>query len=127
MLKEKLARETLARKHLKEENNGFNNDFDVYGTPELIDGHPKCIENGNLLCAEDYFCFHQMGSCFTDKVGYCLKKPEACHLAQNNENDLLENAMEQKVCGCDGVTYNTRCEAFMIGMILDYEGECKTD
>ena len=62
-------------------------------------------------CDDGTFCRKRPGACA--HAGRCAKKPAACP-------DLWS-----PVCGCDGVTYPSACEAAMAGAAVDYSGKCK--
>jgi hypothetical protein len=68
-----------------------------------------------LQCAENEFCdFTPDAFCgAADQTGTCRVKPEACIL------------IFDPVCGCDGRTYGSRCEANSAGVSVVSEGECE--
>jgi hypothetical protein len=72
---------------------------------------------GGLLgvtCADDLFCnFPSSALCgAADQTGTCAAKPEVC-------TDIYA-----PVCGCDGKTYSSDCEAQAAGMSVASKGEC---
>ncbi|MBN1126144.1 MAG: hypothetical protein JXA82_14140 [Sedimentisphaerales bacterium] len=60
-------------------------------------------------CGENYFCYFVNCS---DTEGFCAYRPEECE------------PIWDPVCGCDGVTYSNSCYAAMVGVSVDYRGEC---
>jgi hypothetical protein len=75
-------------------------------------GPSGCGDLGNLFigCGEREYC-HYFTCGIRDLwiIGQCVQVPETCP----------ETA---PVCGCDGVTYQTPCDAFPID--IAYEGPC---
>jgi hypothetical protein len=67
-----------------------------------------------LACSGDMFCNYEVGEACgaADALGTCEAKPEVC------TRDY------KPVCGCNGRTYNNRCEASMAGMAVVAEGTC---
>jgi len=65
-------------------------------------------------CAEDEFCNFAPGDqCgAADATGTCTPKPEAC------------DAILDLVCGCNGLTYQNECLAWMAGVSVASPGEC---
>jgi hypothetical protein len=68
---------------------------------------PRCTDNQGCLAEE--FCRKE--TCTSEK-GYCLPRPETCP-------DLFD-----PVCGCDGKTYENRCQAAKAGVNVDHQGTC---
>jgi len=66
-----------------------------------------------LLCTDPgEFCELRDGECCCDFVGKCTTIPTAC-----------PNIFDP-VCGCDGQTYSSRCEAHRNSVSVDYVGPC---
>ncbi len=59
---------------------------------------------------ELYFCSHPAGKC--NEQGICTKRPSSCP-------NLIA-----PVCGCDGKTYNNVCDAFSVGVDIQFAGKC---
>jgi hypothetical protein len=75
----------------------------------------RCGTRGGVMCAKDEFCqFAANTMCgAADQGGTCVKKPEVCTL------------IYQPVCGCDGKTYASDCDANSKGVAVGRSGECK--
>jgi hypothetical protein len=66
-----------------------------------------------LTCALGQYCDLGVGACgVADAQGTCVDKPEVC--------------MDQyaPVCGCDGISYSTACDAAASGVNVDHSGMC---
>lgn len=59
------------------------------------------------------FCKLPVGQCCCDFLGVCTPVPEVCL------------TLFDPVCGCDGVTYSSSCEADAAGVSIDHLGECE--
>ncbi|UJR82764.1 hypothetical protein [Sandaracinus amylolyticus] len=66
-------------------------------------------------CASDEYCdFYIEGACGAlDEVGLCRDRPTEC-----------DEEPEQRVCACNGTTYDNPCEAHRAGFEIVMEGEC---
>lgn len=72
---------------------------------------------GNEDCGADTFCyFVDAAACGDVAAGLCKARPIGC-----------EGAPQAEVCGCDGVTYPSLCEAELAGATVASEGACVVD
>ena len=69
----------------------------------------KC--KSNAQCGTGDFCSKPDGKC--DDEGICAQRPILCPPEVN------------PVCGCNGTTYNNRCEAFLAGVDVKHAGKCE--
>ena len=67
-----------------------------------------CTENSD--CPEGEYCEKLIGDC--DGLGICSSRPDSCEPVWN------------PVCCCDGKTYSNECTAALLGLNVDYHGEC---
>ena len=76
-----------------------------------------CKPGADVVCPEGYFCALATGVCGTDKdaEGVCVVQPAAC---------TPDPASSDTVCGCDGHTWATSCDAAMGGVSLKAEVHC---
>jgi hypothetical protein len=74
-----------------------------------------CGGFAGFQCAEGLSCQMQPGQCRTvaDASGVCRKPPQMCTM------------IYAPVCGCDGKTYASACNAAAKGVSVAAEGECK--
>jgi hypothetical protein len=70
---------------------------------------PTCTSN--FECEATEYCANGVGNC--GGIGACETKPLACP------------AIWDPVCGCDGETYGSACDAALAGMNVDYAGVCQ--
>lgn len=63
-------------------------------------------------CATGEFCFSEDGTCGDSGQGTCRSMNGVCTSAAN------------PVCGCNGVTYPSMCDAAESGASLDHHGPC---
>lgn len=74
-----------------------------------------CTSNDD--CGEDTFCyFVDAASCGDAAAGLCKARPIGC-----------ETAPQGEVCGCDGETYPSACEAELAGATVASQGACIID
>ncbi len=64
----------------------------------------------NFDCAETEYCAKE--TCDAMAVGTCTERPQMCP------------PLYSPVCGCDGQTYSSECDAQGAGVNVDYTGEC---
>ena len=74
-----------------------------------------CGGFAGFQCAEGLSCQMQAGQCKTvaDASGVCRKPPQMCTM------------IYAPVCGCDGKTYASACNAAAKGVSVASQGECK--
>ena len=74
-----------------------------------------CGGFAGFQCAEGLSCQMTPGQCHTvaDAAGVCRKPPQACTM------------IYAPVCGCDGKTYPSACNAASKGVSVAADGECK--
>ncbi|CAB1349661.1 unnamed protein product, partial [Coregonus sp. 'balchen'] len=103
---------------------------------------PVCARNGRTYpsaCVarcmgfKDNQCIPNHRVCLTDMIDYpcpqyeCIGRPSGCdriHMdpACDTDNDACKKA--RPVCGHNGETYNTVCEAYSDRVAVDYQGRC---
>lgn len=73
----------------------------------------RCDPSNPMACSAHSFCRIPDGICNSqDVLGICTPVPQFCP-------DVWE-----PVCGCNGVTYGNRCDAYAAGVSIAHEGEC---
>ena len=81
----------------------------------LLLAAPQCPSPNMCVNTEDCeatkYCAKIPGNC--DRGGLCAQIPEDCIMIYD------------PVCGCDGQTYGSACFAAMVGVSVDYPGECQ--
>jgi hypothetical protein len=90
-----------------------------WGDPIIIEGYGGTIDTtivpfgatacmSNSDCVPEEFCKKRPGAC--DNIGLCDQPPEVCPPASD------------PVCGCDGNTYDSACEAARAGVSVEFSG-----
>ena len=74
-----------------------------------------CGGIAGFQCSGDLYCHITQGQCRTiaDVAGTCQAKPQIC------------NMLYAPVCGCDGKTYPSACNAASKGVSVAAQGACK--
>jgi len=86
--------------------------LDVFRNPPFQICDPSCGGPDHLACAPPRTCVYPWGACSTlTQHGRCVEAPEYC---------------PGPVCGCDGITYATECDADRAGVLVAYGGTCGT-
>ena len=77
-------------------------------------GENRCGGIAGFECPEDMYCYYPLdAACGAgDQMGTCEPKLEVC------------TARYEPVCGCDGNTYSSACEAAAAGTSVASEGAC---
>lgn len=87
---------------------GVDGGFDA-GTMDAAPPAPSCEASG-APCDGTEYCDRGVGRCLGP--GRCMARPAEC-------GDPVE-----PVCGCDGVTYDSACEARRAGASIERAGAC---
>lgn len=84
-----------------------------------VASNDECGGRGGSTCASDEFCnFAPDAECgATDKLGTCEPRPDAQECTEP----------DAPVCGCDGQTYGSACDANASGVSVASQGECASD
>lgn len=69
--------------------------------------------SNNWDCESDEMCVKETGRC-SDSWGKCEKTPKDC------------DAIDEPVCGCDGISYANKCMAMQNVQNIKYNGVCET-
>lgn len=77
----------------------------------------RCGTRGGVRCGDDAFCnFEPDVACGAlDRGGLCEARPMRCP------------AIYVPVCGCDGTTYPSACNAHAFGVSVQHDGPCGAD
>jgi hypothetical protein len=84
------------------------------GDQDAIAGR-RCGGITGQKCSVDEYCDIGIGQCkVADAGGICKKRPDVCPMT----------LVYAPVCGCDGKTYSSACEAARAGVPVDHNGRC---
>ncbi|MET0286570.1 MAG: hypothetical protein ABW352_18955 [Polyangiales bacterium] len=91
---------------------------DARGTPDVVP-YPACGGIAGLRCPDGEFCNQEtppegLGCGWEDSLGTCVSRSETCD-------------QPERVCGCDGETYESPCAAHAAGSSVKTRGPCKAD
>jgi len=76
-------------------------------------GACTCGGTAGATCSAGYFCLYNAGTCGqAARIGTCSAPTVACP------------QISQPVCGCNGRTYNSTCEATAAGQSVNHDGAC---
>jgi len=92
----------------------YGNSCEAAAVGVSVDYEGECNPSycrSNEMCAPEEYCLFEI--CEVES-GICTPRPQVCP-------DVWD-----PVCGCDGVTYSNVCYAAMVGVSVDYFGECVT-
>jgi len=86
--------------------------LDPFRNPPYSTCEPSCGGPDRLVCAPPRTCVFPWGACGAlAQHGRCVEPQEGC---------------QGPVCGCDGNTYATECDADRAGVLVAYGGLCGT-
>ncbi len=88
------------------------------GTPNVVP-YPACGGVAGLRCHDGELCSYEvkpdgLGCGWEDSLGTCTAKAKTCSASET-------------VCGCDGISYASRCAAHAAGSSVKSVGACKAD
>ena len=75
----------------------------------------ECASNAD--CGETEFCDRSAVACNTSIRGMCSLRPTEC--------PTYLDAYDRRVCACDGLTYESACEAQILGVSVASDGPCE--
>lgn len=75
----------------------------------------ECASNAD--CTPDAFCDLGLARCDATRRGICVVRPVCPSVSPSDESS--------RVCGCDGRTYASACEAHAAGVSVAGEGACR--
>jgi hypothetical protein len=79
---------------------------------------PPLVECGaSADCGADAFCDRSAVACNATIRGMCSTRPVEC--------PQYTDAADRRVCACDGLTYESACEAQRLGVSVAYDGPCE--
>jgi hypothetical protein len=78
----------------------------------VVNPSTTCLDNSD--CGPDFYCKKPEGDC--DGEGVCTPRPGHCPIILGGQ-----------VCGCDGQTYPSGCDAAQAGVSVAYGGYCNAD
>jgi hypothetical protein len=73
-----------------------------------------CGTEAGKGCPSGQYCWFREGLCGVGSGGQCTTQPSECN----------PSVTEESVCGCDGTTYASPCEAAKLGVNIAFAGAC---
>mmetsp|Transcript_39717 Transcript_39717/g.93030 ORF Transcript_39717/g.93030 Transcript_39717/m.93030 type:complete len:186 (-) Transcript_39717:85-642(-) len=91
--------------------------------------HSHDSEEPGDTCYLNYGCGDPWLYCKSNTVGECYDNEGTCtwRFVEEGECDDDETWAGDPVCGCDGITYNSKCVVAFVSQNIDYEGVCEGD
>lgn len=84
---------------------------------EVRECAPPVECGSNADCAETEFCDRSAVACNTSIRGMCSLRPTEC--------PMYVDMYDRRICACDGLTYDSACEAQLLGVSVGYDGPCE--
>jgi hypothetical protein len=84
---------------------------------EVLACPPPVACGANEDCGEGLFCDRSAVACAASVRGMCSLRPTEC--------PQYTDASDRRVCACDGLTYESACEAQRLGVSVAYDGPCE--
>mmetsp|Transcript_39718 Transcript_39718/g.93032 ORF Transcript_39718/g.93032 Transcript_39718/m.93032 type:complete len:173 (-) Transcript_39718:191-709(-) len=86
-------------------------------------------EDSGDTCYLNYGCGDPWLYCKSNTVGECYDNEGTCtwRFVEEGECDDDETWAGDPVCGCDGITYESKCVVAFVSQNIDYEGVCEGD
>ncbi|KAM3571114.1 hypothetical protein VYU27_006825 [Nannochloropsis oceanica] len=76
-----------------------------------------CKPSVDILCSEGFYCTFAPGTCGSETgEGICVAQPSSC---------VPDPSTAHPVCGCDGHSWSTACNAAMAGVSVKAEMDCQ--
>jgi hypothetical protein len=77
---------------------------------------PPVACGDNRDCGDGRFCDRSAVACAASIRGMCSLRPTEC--------PRYTDAVDRRICACDGLTYDSACEAQRLGVSVAYDGPC---